>query len=525
MNEIDIKRHNFDLAKNRLKEFSEKTEAELEIDKVRTDGGFLGLGDHKVTGYELNGRLETIQKHFIAVNTTNNKVIKEFREVYNALDVLDKDYITSIVANVKAIEKTSNDVRVQQGTLKQHNEKLAKQQSKLDVHQAEIDKNVANISKIVTALKVFKEKLEGYKHLTDIDKIWNDCKSIQNEVRIVSDNITKFSKKTTEEIATANNKNKTLSDQVNRDILNLRNEAKSFKEFFADLSEKLESTANLLDNQIPVIKGMVLFTEQLKKVVHLDDVDSMWDDINKVKEHFGTVESSLHNIEASVLQMQKHLEEIDSFIAVLSDYTHLQDIDNMWEDLDICKKNIEKINENIQMQQSELNNLAITSENHTKSIATLSRKSAAAEEYATDSRKLIIKLEAFREEVSAINHLMEVDEIWKQTEEHQTRINQVEQECKANTDKLNGISHLDDIDGMWNNVEEHTSKLVKCEQRDEELANAILKNKKEVNENIAIAVQTANEAIDTLIKKVKYAYWIAGGTAILAIIELILLLV
>lgn len=127
MNEIVIKRHSFDLAKNRLKEFSEKTEAELEIDKVRADGGFLGLGDHKVTGYELNRRLETIQEHFIAVNTTNNKVLKEFREVYNALDVLDKDYITSIVANVKAIEKTSNDVRVQQGTLKQHNEKLANQ--------------------------------------------------------------------------------------------------------------------------------------------------------------------------------------------------------------------------------------------------------------------------------------------------------------------------------------------------------------------------------------------------------------
>jgi len=42
MNEIAIKRHSFDLAKNRLKEFSEKTEAELEIDKVRTDGGFFG---------------------------------------------------------------------------------------------------------------------------------------------------------------------------------------------------------------------------------------------------------------------------------------------------------------------------------------------------------------------------------------------------------------------------------------------------------------------------------------------------
>ena len=525
MNEIAIKRHSFDLAKNRLKEFSEKTEAELEIDKVRTDGGFLGLGDHKVTGYELNRRLETIQEHFIAVNTTNNKVIKEFREVYNALDVLDKDYITSIVANVKAIEKTSNDVRTQQKTLKQHNEKLANQQSKLDAHQAEIEKNVANISKIVTALKVFKEKLESYKHLTDIDKIWSDCKNIQKEIKEVSDNIAKFSKKATEDIVTANNKNKALSEQVNRDILTLRNEAKSFKEFFSDLSEKLEATANLLDNQIPVINEMASFTEQFKKVAHLDDVDSMWDDINKAKDNFVTVENSLQNIDADVLQMQKHLEEIDSFVAVLSGYTHLQDIDNMWDDLDICKKNIEKINKNIQTQQSELNNLATTSENHTESIDTLSKKLAATEEYAVDSRNLITKLEAFREEVSTLNHLMEVDEIWKQTEDHQIRINRVEQECKANTDKLSGISHLDDIDGMWNAVEEHTSKIIKCEKRDEELTDTIQKNKEEVNENIAEAVQTANAAIETLTKKVKYAYWIAGGTAGLAIIELILLLI
>lgn len=456
MNEIAIKRHSFDLAKNRLKEFSEKTETELEIDKVRTDGGFFGLGDHKVTGYEFNIRLEAIQKNFIAVNTTNNKVIKEFRDVYNALDVLDKDYITSIVANVKAIEKTSNDVRVQQETLKQHNKKLANQHSKLDAQQVEIEKNVANISKIVAALKVFREKLEGYKHLTDIDKIWNDCKSIQNEIRVV--------------------------------------------------------------------KEIDSFTEQLKKLTHIDDVDTMWDDINMATEKFTTVENILQNIGADVLQMQKHLEEIDSFVAALSGYTHLQDIDNMWDNLDICKKNIEIINADIQTQQNELNNLATTSKNHTDSIDALSKKMAVAEEYAVDSRNLITKLETFREEVSALNHLMEVDEIWKQTEEHQTRINRVEQECRTNTDKLSGISHLDDVDGMWNNVEEHTSKLIKCEKRDEELADAIQKNKEEVNENIAEAVRTANAAIKTLTKKVKYAYWIAGGTAGLAIIELILLL-
>lgn len=373
MNEIAIERHSFNVAKERLKEFTEKTEAELKIETVEVDGGLFGLGNHKVTGEELNDRLGAVQQNLIDFNKTSNKMLKEFREVYHALDVLDKDYITSIVANVKAIEKTSNDVRVQQGVLKQHNEKLADQQNKLDVQQTEIEKNVTNISKIVTALKVFKEKLESYKHLTDIDKTWNDCKNIQNEIRVVSDSITKISEKIAEDIAAANDKNEALLDQVNQEISKLCDVIESLKEFTYGISVKLEATVVLLDNQIPVIQETASYVEHLKTIAHINDVDSMW------------------------------------------------------EDLDICKTNIET-------HRSELDNFAATSE-------------------------------------------------------------------------------------------EHISKLAECEKRDEELSSTIQKNKEEVDENIAEAVQNANTAIESLTKKVKYAYWIAGSTAGLAVVELILLLI
>lgn len=555
MDEIVIKRHNFNAIKKRLKEFSEKTEPELEVDKVQTDGGFLGLGDHKVTGYELNKRLEKIQENFIAIRTTNHKLIKEFREVYDVFEVLDKEYITAIIDNVKSIEKNNNDFRKHQKMLEQHNEKLANQQSKLNAHQTEIEKNLANMSKIVTTLKAFNKKMEGYNHLTDIDKIWEDCKTIQSEIIIVSDSITMLSKKVTEDIETSNNKNKALSEQVHREILTIRNEAQSFKEFFSDFSEKFESTVNLLDNQILLIKNINSFTEHLKAIDHIDNVDSMWDDINKAKENFNTVENSLKNMQAVILKMQKHLEEIDSFVDVLNSYTHLQDIDNIWDDLDICKTNIERINGNIQAHQGELDNLTTTSEKHTESIAILFKNLADAEEYAGYSRRLITKLDDFRAEVSALNHLMEVDEIWKQIKEYKIRINRVEQEDKSHTDKLNeleqaddkmherinsnahnisllkeykdkliGIYHLDDVDNIWKDVEEHTSKLIEFEKRDIELTSTIQKNKEEVNENIAELVQSTNVTIKTLTKKVKYAYWIAGGSAGLAIIELILFL-
>lgn len=446
MKEIDIKRHSFELAKNRLKEFSEKTEAELAIDKVKIDGGFLGLGDHKVRGYELNNRLETIQNHFISVNTTNNKVIKEFREIYNALDALDKDYIKSIICNLKVIEKTSNDVRIQQETLKKHNEKLATQQRKLDTHQVEIESNVENISKIVKILKDFKKKLEEYKHLTDIDKIWNDCKSIQKEIKVVSDSIIKFSNKTTEDIKEANNKNKSLSEQINRDI--------------------------------PILR----------------------------------------------------------------------------KDLDNCKSNIEKINSRIKEHQNDLATLTRTSAKHKENIETICKNIEDIEKYAIDSRNLINELVDFTNEVKSLKHLMEIDFICEKTKENEISIQQVEGEVKIHTDKLNelqqengnmhesinlsvkeisilkssmgqlsSISHLYDVDDIWRDVKEHTSKIIECEKKDENLVAIIKKNKEEFNENIAETTQIMSVSIESLMKKVKYAYWIAGGSMVLAIIELILL--
>lgn len=494
-------KHSFEQAKNRLKEFSEKTDAKLTIERVRTDGSFLGFTDHNVTGAEFNDRLETIQNYFISVNTTSNNIIKEFRAIYNTFDALDSEYMAGIIANIKAIEKTSNDVRTQQKILKQHNEKLADQQNKLDTHQEEIEQNVTNISKIVDILKIFKEKLERYSHLTDIDTIWNNCRTIQSEIKVLQEGITAVSKKAREDIVTANNENTALLDEVNREIIALQDEAKSFKGFFSDFSEKLDHTANSLDNQIPVIQETASFAERLKTIEHIEDVDPMWDD------------------------------------------------------LDVCKKNIEKIDRNIQTHQNNLETLAETSVEHKASIGALAQNLADAEEYAADSRRLINVLENFRAEISALNHLKEIDEIWNRTEEHQVRIKRAEQENKLLADKLNeleqadtrmresidsnareirglqeykgnlcSIAHLNDIDSVWKDVEDHTSRLIDCERRDGEVAAAIQKNKEEAEENIAEAVQTTNAAIEALTKKVKHAYWIAGGAVGLAIIELILLL-
>ena len=85
-----------------------------------------------------------------------------------------------------------------------------------------------------------------------------------------------------------------------------------------------------------------------------------------------------------------------------------------------------------------------------------------AEKYAADSRNLIIKLEDFREEVSALNHLMEIDEIWKKNEEHQIRIKRVEQESKVHIDELNELEQRDSkmCESITSNTHEIKSEII-----------------------------------------------------------------
>ena len=70
---------------------------------------------------------------------------------------------------------------------------------------------------------------------------------------------------------------------------------------------------------------------------------------------------------------------------------------------------------------------------------------------------------------------------------------------------------------LWTDVEACTTRIDEREKKEEELAASIQKNSETADKKI-------DEAVATLTKRVQYAYWIAAGSAGLAVVELILLL-
>ena len=92
MSDINIKTHDFEASKNQIKVFSEQTPLDLKLDKVDTDGWFFGLGDHNVTGHELNNVTTQIQRYLIDFNSLNKFDILNKNAVFNFTAVFFNDF-------------------------------------------------------------------------------------------------------------------------------------------------------------------------------------------------------------------------------------------------------------------------------------------------------------------------------------------------------------------------------------------------------------------------------------------------
>ena len=142
--ELVIKTHNFEDAKRRLKEVSEKKIEGFEINIVGTKDKFLFLeGDHKVTGKEFNDRIIAINQHLTNLHTKTYENNKEFGEVYNALEALDKDYIAVILTSINATEEVSKHTKEEIDTIKEVQKKILEKFQKL---KQELKINIDEIS-------------------------------------------------------------------------------------------------------------------------------------------------------------------------------------------------------------------------------------------------------------------------------------------------------------------------------------------------------------------------------------------
>lgn len=166
--EVLVKRHNFDLAKQNIEQFSRNLPADPKFVKVEEEIGIFGWRDHKVTGRELNRFQDEVQNKLISVNSTLKNVICEFREVYKAFDSLDSEYIKGIIGSVESAQKASEQALKAQSDLNCTVENLKKTVDKLSSIKSDVDRISSQVESLT---KMGETKIGNDYSLPDIKSV------------------------------------------------------------------------------------------------------------------------------------------------------------------------------------------------------------------------------------------------------------------------------------------------------------------------------------------------------------------
>ena len=198
----------------------------MKFEKVRTHEKIFDLefSEHGVTGTEFNKLIEQIQNYFANFYDRQQDLIKEFGQVYQALEILDKDYIQAILSTVKAIEKTNQNIQIEQKRL---DNSIKRQESTLQV------------------LKKFKDDINDFNSKINTNESINLIKQVETQVKQL------------EKSVILNNEYKVSKDNQ---IFKLQLELTNTHQQFQNVSNKLTTVFILLGFTIATLIFILFFS-------------------------------------------------------------------------------------------------------------------------------------------------------------------------------------------------------------------------------------------------------------------------
>lgn len=385
-----IKKHNFQKTLKRLKDFSERKKEEIEIESVATyDYGFFFDSDHKVTGREFNSRIEDIQDIFIRLNKKNIEIVKEFNDVYKTFDYLDKEYISAILSVLKGVEKTSDDVKVQQVELKKHHIALERQQNKLDSHQGEIDNIISNMEITIRVLQKFKSQLDNLKHLNEIDSIWKECKDIQTKIELVSDNFATVNEESLKKINTLENQLDVLSKKNDNDMVRVETIEQDIAVLKKDIISKDTKIGTEIDKIQTLIEKYNNFYSKLKEQIHILEIDTLWD---KLDCHQKTTEK----LQIEGEEVNQKIEEVKDKINILNK----NDVSSNLK-LELIEQDIDKLKNDISSKKGQL------------------------DVKINEIQSLLNEHDVYQSKLKTQIHMIDIDTLWDIVENYQVRLEHI----------------------------------------------------------------------------------------------------
>jgi len=404
-----------------------------------------------------------------------NNVTSQIQDYLIKFNGLHADFINEFGQVYKALESLDNEyIPAILSAVK--GAERASEQAKA-AHN-DIKKSIEAEKKIVKVLEEHKEKLDKLKHLTNIDEIWNTSKTLE------------------------------------KDMVSFKNKSEELKQQFGKLDVSL--------------KSLQKFANDILDYEHLEDVDEMWEKINSFEENLSEITMKIKDLSASIDSNIRSIENIESKLKALDEYEHLSEIDTIWADVQLHKEEISELGDHV--------------DSNKKDVELLKSETAS--------------LNGFRKKLENQEHLGQIDDIWNKTETTESSVkklveivNQDENsikllqkdlgenqdktaensadisdirnsvsEHKNKFDQYDQLEHLFEIDAVWNRTNSNADQIETLIKETKEEATLITELQNQLSEEKKAHI----DDLQLLNKKIKNAYYLAGGVGALLIVEFIL---
>ena len=315
-NVTEIKAQKFEKAKKQIKALSETVPSNVSLPTVATSGSIIPWHNHNVTGTEFNNVISHVQETFIRSNTRIRTLYKEFEKVYNAFDQLDKEYIQAILLSVKASELVNQKVQVAQQDINKTIEGLKKTVNALKEFKDSVNKRLTMLSFLFTEGinedQTFANRID--KKLNDLDQIIDTCEHIGD------------------------------IDTIWQDVEVQKNDLNLLQKQVIDLLNQVNVTSNEVKLDL---QDFQLFKKKIESYQHLDQIDNIWSDSQIINDNLLQLQTQVSGLDVvindTLVQIKDELSSLQAFRSVLESYNHLKDIDNIWNESESHKKDLSNL--------------------------------------------------------------------------------------------------------------------------------------------------------------------------------------
>ena len=345
MDKALIKRHNFEVSKKNIETFSNSLPSNPAFDRVEVDGGLFGLGDHKVTGNEMNNFIGKVQYKLIAVNTSLRSIISEFREVYEAFDYLDREYIDGIIGSIESAEEASKQALKAQSDIQNTVENLKKTVLGLVDLKNSVEKIERTINKLSANQLSYKDvakKLDNNYKIGQIGSVIRSNEELKSKIKQVSYNFSSIlleldKLKELNQIVQTQNKRNELLDNLYKNITSyahykdidaIWNDVEGHKVNLADFHhqvdsfiEKVNQTTGRINNDITALQQ---YRTLLETYQHLGDIDAIWNDVEGHKASIIELQDQMSHFISDVHTTTKEIKESINNLEKANTDAHLQ---------------------------------------------------------------------------------------------------------------------------------------------------------------------------------------------------------